>query len=60
MRDSFGYVYQQSSKHSDGSYYWRCEMDRKKGFTSCKAKAKSLNGLLVSLSGQHNHLALDQ
>ena len=56
MRDSFGFVYQQCGKNADGSLYWRCEMERKRGFLSCKAKAKSLNGFLVSLRGQHNHL----
>ena len=60
MRDPFGFIYQQNGKLPDGNLYWQCEMYRKKGFISCKAKAKSLNGLLVSLSGQHNHLALDQ
>jgi len=60
MRDSFGFIYQQYGKLADGSSYWRCEMVRKKGFISCKAKAKSFNGYLVSLSDQHNHLASDE
>ena len=60
MRDTFGFVYQNYQKLPNGSLYWRCSMYRKSGFMSCKAKAKSFESFLVSQTGEHNHLPIDE
>ena len=56
MQDGFGYIYQNYAKLPDGSSYWRCEYSRKAGHASCKVRAKISNDILVSRTGQHNHI----
>ena len=56
--DQNGYHYRMDKKHPrDNSITWRCKLEWK---FKCKARAKTIDGVMVRLAKPHNHEPPDE